>query len=292
MATRKELETLMADTRLSADARVLGFLIASRSERGPAGLEAEELEDALSADAGPHRRRQAIRQLERRGYLERTPGGRGHPDRYEFRVPPNDSLNMDRVPKSDTLKESVEVYTTTKHHPKQDRVPPNATLNGPHTRDKVVEVVSSTVEALPPISPMATEALEQHAALLAGCRGALTDYLQAHVPEPKQQPYVQTVATWLNGFGFTWTTPSGARVPAKERTGMLAAALNELSTQGEEEMKYKPGDPRNLKTKLDILTKPLTRTGHAKPRAGGGVAPQTYDYGEETSEEWDGKWTR
>jgi hypothetical protein len=190
--------------------------------------------------------RKHIRQLEMAGYVERKPGGQGHSDRFRFK----NRVGKESHPISDRVGE--------KSHPIEIESENNPTLS-PRSSSKEEGAVKPPISPLP-LSSAAEKALDQHDDLLSGCRGALTDYLTAHVPSPRQQPYIQSLATYLNGFGFQWRNAEGATIPKDQRTGIMAAALNELGSQDEPKMKNPVGDIRNLKTKLNILTRDYGRT--------------------------------
>src|SRR5690606_39187755 len=93
---------LLLDSRLSSDARVIGMYVASL---GPGAHEIDQhtLRRLLGANAGRRRVQEAVRDLMDFGWIERTPGGRGHADRYEFRCAQTDHLK-DRCADFDHLK--------------------------------------------------------------------------------------------------------------------------------------------------------------------------------------------
>lgn len=186
--------------------------------------------------------RKHIRQLEVAGYMDRKPGGRGHSDqfRFVFRVGEESQSKKDRVGESS--------------EPKGLEAENNPTLNA-RSSSKEEGAVVNPPKVPPSLSDAAVEALDQHDDLLSGCRGALVDYLKARVSPDHQQPYIQSLATYLNGFGFRWQNSDGSTIPKPERTGIIAAALNELAAQAEMGMKNPVGDIRNLRTKLGILTR-------------------------------------
>jgi len=104
------------------------------------------------------------------------------------------------------------------------------------------------------LDPKADEAIERHGEKLAGCRGALRDYLAQRVHPPRQYAYVQKIAGWLDGLDpSVFRLPDGTTLPADGRTGLLADALNDLAASDERCMKRPAGDPANLRTKISVL---------------------------------------
>jgi hypothetical protein len=198
--------------------------------------------------------RKHLRQLEMAGYVDRRAGGRGHSDSFRFAF----SVGAESQP---ILPES---------QPKLDSVGAESDSK-PRSSSKEKEVVVNPPIVPPSLSESAGDALDQHDDLLAGCRGALADYLRANVPPPRQQPYVQSLATYLNGFGFQWRNADGEAVPKEARTGLLAAALNELGAQDEAGMKNPVGDVRNLRTKLGILARDYGRKNGGPHNGGTGT---------------------
>jgi hypothetical protein len=173
--------------------------------------------------------------------------GRGHSPRFVYTTPKNGTLK-DRVPEKGSLN--------------TDRLPENGGVKPP-----VVVVDAVVVTPLNPPSGLD----ERTAAVvdrLAGCRGALTDYLLAAVPDPtRRYSYAQTVASWMAGMDpSVWRLPGGALLPAPDRPGMLAASLNELAAGDERMMKRPVGDPANLRTKLNVNLK--KRQDHERKPAG------------------------
>lgn len=235
-----DLMAVVADQGLTDAARVIAVRLYSM------GGDWHELspDDFSRMVAGYPQRdtvRKHLRQLEMAGYIERKPGGRGHSDRFRFVF----SVGAESQPKN--LEWDSDQIASER----------NPTLK-PRSSSK--EEVGDT----PLLSPQAEQAIEQHVDLLSGCRGALTDYLRSRVPSARQGAYVQSLATYLNGFGFQWRNAEGATIPREERTGIIAAALNELGSQDEPGMKNPVGDIRNLRTKLGILSREWGRTVQAR----------------------------
>ena len=118
------------------------------------------------------------------------------------------------------------------------------------------------------LDPRAREALDQHVDKLAGCRGALVDYLQLRVQPQNQRGFVQSIATWLDQPLAYFRQPDSTAVPTELRTARIAAALNELAA-GDSEMGMRApmGDVRNLKTKLDIVIRQAWEAEDADARS-------------------------
>jgi hypothetical protein len=203
--------------------------------------------------------RKHLRQLEMAGYVERQAGGKGHSDRFRFGF----SVGAESQPKNDRVGQESDSKVLASE--------PNPTLTPRSSSKEEIAALEPPISPLP-LSDAATRALDQHDDLLSGCRGALTDYLTASVPPPRQQPYVQSLATYLNGFGIQWQNAEGETIPKDQRTGIIAAALNELGSQDETSMKNPVGDIRNLRTKLGILTRDYGRTNGRHD--GGGAASE------------------
>lgn len=220
------LVALAADSRLSDPARVLAFYIASRGEDFTE-ISHDEFAGVLHGSPTHDTIRRHLRQLVKVfRYVEREPGGGGHSDRYRIspvKIPGPISDSPVKIP-------------------------------GP-TRAMVVEDGGALTPVVPlrRVSPDAEQAIEQHAGKLHGCRDAMRDYLRKRVPASEHRATVQTVATWLDGFGFNWRGYGGAPIPGEHHPGLLAAAFNELAATDEKLYKYPPGDIRNIKTKLNIL---------------------------------------
>jgi hypothetical protein len=226
---------ILTDASLSTDARIVALVLLQRGD-GWHEVSSDVACDMLSNEATPDRARRAIHQLERRGTLERRAGGRGHADSFRIKVTenPQPKIKVTDFPQPKTVKVT-------------DSTQPKAT------------VVEDDDEVRPPIVPLAgleprTEAV---VALLNGCRGAVRDYLIAHVPSaPRQYAYAQTVRSWMDDADpSVWRLPDGSSLPKPERAKALAAALNEMAAGEERKMKRPVGDPANLKTKLNINLK-------------------------------------
>lgn len=235
---------LLRDARLSDSARILGLHLSMLGE-GEHEMSFDELAALLHGTPQTETVGKHMRQLCVFGYAERTSaGGRGSP-RYRW-VPELSGPKKIGLEQSMPRKKSAQSAT--------------------------VVVDDGDVEQTPPISPLkvldkrAERALEQHNAILAGCRGALRDYLTDYVIPEKQYAFVQLVAGWLNGIDAgVWKLPTGSSLPPPERPGMLATALNDLAASSRL-MKGPVGEPANLRTKLNVL---LRQRGDNERRNGG-----------------------
>lgn len=267
MGPREIIAAVIHDTRLSSEARVVTLHIASLGD-GEHELDYDDLRRLLN-QAGEKRIRQAVKDAADVGWISWREGGRGHSPIVEFNPAedsPAETADLKDSPANSAgLNEPGATDRPAQAAGLKDRPAEAADLKGAaadatHARDQGAQEVDVDVDVDVvggAISPRAEEALEQHNALLAGCRGALRDYLGARVEPGDQFGYIQTLATWLNGFGFNWMRKDGSRAPPEERPGLIAAALNELMAQrgGEKKMKRAQGDILNLRTKLGIIVK-------------------------------------
>jgi len=272
---------LLADTRLSPEARVMGLLL-SLTE----GIELPYAELRGFLRVGADRVKRAALELEDSGWSERRPGGRGHGDTFSV-------IESDRVPETtqairDAFRAALfdrvgeitpSIYRDTetgggKNDRGTETTPPKpfrGTLQGgSKAAVVVVDDEGSSTPLNPPteFDPKAEAALAQHATRLAGCRGALRDYLVTRVPPASQLGYVQTIASWLDGG-----LPPRGLIQHPRPTKLLATALNELAAQDEQSMKNRVGDIRNLRTKVEILARQKANHEHDDSRAPSRRAP-------------------
>lgn len=248
MIGRRALSGLIADSRLTDAARLLGIHLAMLGE-GEHELPYDQLATLLHGCPNRNTVGGHIRKLEAFGYIERTSeGGRGHSPRFRWiGLAPNEACA------NATYSTNARALTAT---------------------DDVADadVTTPPVIPLPPaLHPDAEAAIERHGEKLRGCRDSLRDYLRLRVPPERQYGYVQAVATWLDGFGFNWSSGrhQGMPLPRGERPPLLAAALNELAATNEGKRVHDAGDPANLKTKLGILLNP--REHNVRHHAGTGT---------------------
>jgi hypothetical protein len=259
-----EIEQIVTDPRLTSDAVRLVLLVRGM---GPGEHEISENELLVLLRSRTSKPVYTAREVAvERGYLRFRRGGRGHANRYEY-VAPQGGLCADRSP---------------------SRAGNTAPIED-------ADDATTPVVPLHPISPDAESAIEKLGETLHGCRDSLKDYLRRRVSPPRQSSFVHDVAGKINGLGFAWRTDTGAVVPMSERAGLMSAAINELAATDEKGgYKYPPGDPRNLRTKLGILTAQWGKS-RASPKATGtdGRPPRgkklfdDADYGE-GSTTWEG----
>lgn len=238
---------LLTDARLTSDARVIGLYLLSKGD-GVHEVARVEFGDVLSNAAGKDRVQRAVAQLERFEWVKRTPGGRGHSDRFEIKVP-----------------------DCTAPKPLSSRI-------ARHLKPLVVE---DDDEVLPPIVPLraldpkADQVIQDHGDKLAGCRGSMTDYLIARVPASRQYAFVQTVVGWMGDIDpAVWRLPAGGWLDPPERTKVLAAAFNDLAASDEATMKRPVGDVANLRTKINVLLRKRGDHGNGNGNGGGAAATQ------------------
>lgn len=257
---------IVADPNLTPDAVRLALYVASLGE-GEHEIPANKLQSLLRCRGNkPVYAARAI--LADEGILDWRAGGNSHSTRYRLVVSQGDQS--------------------------ADRSPPRATNPAP-IEDEGDDAITPVVPLLV-VSAETDAAIEQHAERLAGCRGALRDYLRKRVHPDRQTSYVHDVAGKLGGLGFTWRNQDGRPVPKDEWPGLFAAALNELAATDEEtEYRYPPGDPRNVRTKLGILVGQWGREprkqqqatgtdGRPPPARRGKTVFDDADYGEGTTQ--------
>lgn len=235
---------LLADARLTGDARVVGLLLSHAGEQGLSYLELEE----LLPDASRDRLRVAVQKLERFKWADRLIGGRGHGDRFVYiACPPGATYQADRLAIFGTAINRMPASGNLKAL----SVPASSNLRRPS---------STTPLPPPPLDARAREwALSSE--VLKGCRGSLLDYLSERVHPDKQLAYAQTVAGIIEGTDERlWKDRTGVVAVTKDRAKIVAGCLNELR-QGDEVGQYftgPPGDVRNLQSKIRYRVKSET----------------------------------
>lgn len=228
---------LLKDSRLSSDARLLGLYIESLGD-GEHELARDELGDVLTNGWSRERVQRAVAQLERWRWVTRKKGGRGHFDVFIFSQTCSELSDSESRQLKDSDSKSLPL--------RADSDSESLQLKPLEGREKVEEET--------PISPFAEKALEQHSEKLAGCRGALRDYLACLPVGRRQAAYVQTIAAYMDDIDpSVWRLQSGGWLAKEHRPDVLAVALNELAAGDEKMMKRPLGDPGNLKTKISIL---------------------------------------
>lgn len=267
--TQEQL-ALLADARLPTSARIIGLIV---SLGPPEGIELRF--DDVRAYLGPNDAesddsiRRHMRRLEATGWVERTPGGRGHGDTFRILMDgecgANAPLRLGTVAalteRIDPHQHSLSDRVGSAAGLNMDRVGSAAGLSPPSSSSTPSSAVSSRArarEADEPgglLHPDAAAAIEQAAAKLAGCRGALRDYLVQRVEPELQYGYVQRVVTSLDGRDeWMWSDRRGSRL-SEDRVGVLAGALNELaaSTETGKHFHEEPGGFGNLRSKVRYL---------------------------------------
>lgn len=238
----EDLMAVVADQGLTDAARVIAVRLYAMGEHW-SELSPDDFSRMIAGYPQRDTVRKHLRQLEMAGYIERKAGGKGRSDlfRFAYSVGAESHSNADRVGESS--------------EPNAIESENNPTLSAP----VVVDVDEGSTPSISPplLSDRVTRAIDTAGDKLAGCRGALRDYLLARVPgEPRQYGYVQTLVGWIDGTDpSVWRKPDGSKVAPDDRTPLLAAALNELAASDEGTFKRPKGEPANLKTKINILLK-------------------------------------
>lgn len=126
------LRALLMDSRLSADARVIGLYVASLGP-GAHEIDRDTLMDLLGSDAGKGRVQRAVAKLQRFGWVRRTEGGRGHFPRFEFRGRESEPLKQIGAAKTgsytDRGRESEPLYENGEDS-SRETAPLNAEMGG------------------------------------------------------------------------------------------------------------------------------------------------------------------
>lgn len=286
MVAPQVLRALAEDSRLSDRARVLWVYLAGRgaaaeSQEVPHKAFRRVLHGAPQADTvGRH-----LAQLELYGWVERTPGGRGHSDSYQV-IAPGKNLNLN----IGAEKNAHQSKNSSQEKPGPNSIGPekNPELTAPSSSREIGEVGvegtpaaaggdsapspnGSSPEELDafqyPLASQARKALEKHDERLQGCRDALRDYLRTRVKPARQHGYVHSVASLLNGLQpNTFRGHDGRVHPREEWPQILALALNDLMASDEGRMSRPEGDVGNLYTKASILAR---KRGETYPSHGG-----------------------
>lgn len=204
------LRALLMDSRLSADARVIGLYVASLGP-GAHEIDRDTLMDLLGSDAGKGRVQRAVAKLQRFGWVRRTEGGRGHFPRFEFRGRESEPLKQIGAAKTGS-------YT--------DRGRESEPLNPPRTRDKI-EVNSSP--SSPTTAP--TRARREDLDRLRGYLGEYADAVDQMDASAEHPPSWAAVV-----YGTYCREPSVDplldRVPSNERPAVIALALHRYAAEG------------------------------------------------------------
>lgn len=249
---------LLADTRVPDSARILALFVdvATKADDGFAEISHDEFRRILFGGPSDDTIRRHLRQLENTGWIESRPGGKGHSNRYRILATdecgPNQHFRAALVRSLKDRLGTEQGLSTFSSAPEPSLKPP--VVVGGSSKKEVEETRGRALQVSYPLTEQARTAIDERGDSLTGCRGALQDYLESRVPEGRQYGFVQTVVTWIDGRDRSvFELSDGSKLPDAEKTGYIAAALNELSAGDESRMKRPVGDPGNLKTKLNIL---------------------------------------
>lgn len=246
---------VLADTRLSREARLMALYVAAR---GPGGHEIshETWRHLLgrSGRGGPPKDDTIagyVAELRTFGWVDQdTATGRGHSPRYEFRPPSDGGPNQQIAP---LLRGGLKIDPPPTGGPNEFRPPPSGGLNAPSSS-------SLPLLPLPPPLDARARAFVIQTDCLIGCRDSLLDYLADRVEPGRQLAYAQTVAGLIEGTDEgAWMARNGSHV-RDGRQAIVAGCLNELR-QGDEIGKYFPGPPgdvKNLRSKIRYRVKSTT----------------------------------
>lgn len=239
---------LLADARLSREARIMGLHIASLGE-GAHAIAHSAFRRLLGRGARGMAKDDTIggyiQELVEYGWVTREPGGQGSP-RYTFAPPPRGSNPDAFLP-----------LESSPPPPWGGKAPVSPTTMGGQTAPTSS---SSKEPPLPPPLEARARAFVESSEVLVGCRGSLLDYLAERVETDRQLAYAQSVAGTIEGTDEqVWMARDGSHV-RENRAAIVAGCLNDLRA-GDEVGKYfpgPPGDPRNLKSKVRYKVKSLT----------------------------------
>lgn len=231
---------LLADARLSTDARVVGLWVSEHAADWTE-VDVAEFEDLLSADAGKDRRQRAVRQLLRYAWIERKPGGRGHNDLFRFSSPETPHLS-DSSRRTPQLNEQGAEDSSRSPRQVSDSDRSRRQLNADSSRSRQplsAAPFSHTSSSVHPPSgaraqvPGAAPAGEPPAAELEQLRTYLGDHAGAvdRFMAAAAHPRIWAGAVY-GAFG-----PTGSRqwawrgVPEEERPAILANALDDFAQE-------------------------------------------------------------
>ncbi len=276
---------LLADARLSGDARVVGLLILEMGD-GWHELDRKRIA-ALFGGLSNETVRRTIRRLESTGWIEVNSNTGRRPSQYRFvtntesgplsglRNALTQSL-IDLLPHTDegqTL-DSAPHTRGANGTPHTDEGPTKSlplvdedlTASTPHTRGADMRVVGSRgsrsrstssgerAGARFTIDARVQEVLDSDQ--LEGARGSITDYLAERVETHRQWGWLCTVRGWFNGL--TGSPRGFANLDTVDQVGTIASALNELLQ--DDELSYRSargrvGSVYTLRTKVELLLK-------------------------------------
>lgn len=281
---KRDQARLLADTRLSPAAVVLGLRISALGA-GEHRLDADQLSAMLQRSPSRNTVSALIRELRLHGYVDQVQGGgNGRGAAYQW-------LGGNPIPAQPVVQESSEeasggpiLHNTlgmNGNHAQpigQEGVHAHHTVQEAPSRARAAVGGGEGVVVNPPVVPPVVEDAETAIAnneILAGCRGAMRDYLRQRVPQHRQVGFVWSAVGWLNSNGFAWLNDEGTLTPPDVRPGLLANALNQLLASDEKGYKAPVGDPRNLLQKLRIICGQhgieRKSNGHREPASGAGT---------------------
>lgn len=252
---------LLDDTRLSREARLMALHLVRLGD-GEHQVSTQDWQRVLGAGPRGVAKRQSIAQymqeLEVLGWIRRREGGSGSPY-YQLLPSPQGTPAASPVPSGDARGASAPVPSgdaSGSPVPSGDTLPsPQGTPAGPLLLQDIFVVSDSRTRTREQLHPDAEHAIEGAEGVLNGCRGALRDYLAARVKPERQYGYVQRLVTSLQGADeFMWADKTGRKL-TEGRTGILAAALNELIAGSEvgEHFSDPPGGFSNLRSMVRYL---------------------------------------
>lgn len=265
---------LMADTRLSDSARIIGFWLMQEEPGEDGFVEArfDFIRSMLHGFPSDDVIRKHLRMLRGSGWAERKPGGFGKGDRYRVLDP----LKTTRPASEPSLLDpdlSIPYPTRPGSEPTLSPTRPASEPSLSAQRGGTIgggggeEVDGGNPPIVPPsgVDPSAAALIEKESDRLAGCRSALRQYLERFVSPKDQVLYVGTVLGLLNEIGeYHWKRHQGGSVSVSERPAMIALAINGLGDKAEKSMAGPVGSTRNLETKLSWVVNPST-SGRRKP---------------------------
>lgn len=245
---RPDQFALLTDNGLTEEARILGLYLSEVAREEAQGILLDELAVHLHGCPNPDTVGRHLRMLRLSKYVEKSPGGRGHPDKYLW-IARENSRTKDIAR---DLARAKSAYPSNIHG-LNDTVVVGEVRVGEEEENARAREPALDVENL---SSNALRVMEDHQDDLEGCQGALRDYLLLRVPRDRQYPYVRTVINWFAGLDPTlWKLPTGASLPSEDRAPLLTQALNDLGASDEKMMKRPVGDIANLRVKVGILLK-------------------------------------
>jgi len=272
-----DLEKLATDLRIISDARSVVIFVATRG-KGKHEIPFDTFSEILD-HGGRVRVRRALASAVKHGWLQRTPGGWGRSDFYEFVPPdrgspgdltveaprgsPSDPTGDDPMGSPSAPTGPSEYLQAPEENPVRSFNDPTGAPRGSRGDPSVVEEEEGVRRGSPPVVPPA-HALDKRVSqalddpIWAGCRSAMQDYFRERVETSRQHGYLRTVQTWVeHGTGPRGFGP----LAPGDRKKLIATSLNELLSESERtERMYASsrghlGQIRTLQTKLEVAVK-------------------------------------